>query len=105
MSELNEIGKELVNFATYPETLRVKRGTLDELFPYVYVASKRMSLRAIGRWLKAEKMISISPTSLARAMRLADQYWKRILEEIDPAVRMVARLNRMSCLEVLASER
>jgi hypothetical protein len=104
MNDKQDIGKQLLEYAEESAAFTAQRGFLDELFPYIFAASKRMSLRAIGRWLQAEHQISISPTTLAKAMRNADKYWIAILEEIEPAVRIVARAHQVSPAFVMSSE-
>lgn len=104
MNEIQDIGKQLVEYSQDSAAFSAQRGILDDLFPYIFEASKRMSLRAIGRWLQSEHQITISATSLAKAMRNAHKYWIQNLEEIEPSVRIVARAHKVSPSFVMSSE-
>jgi hypothetical protein len=103
MNDKQDIGKRLVEYSLEAEAFSANRGVMDEFFPYIYEASRRMSLRAIGRWLLAEHQISISPNTLARAMRNPEKYWIQILEDLEPSVWIVARAHDASPSFVLSS--
>jgi len=103
MNDISDIGKQLVEHSLEADAFSAHRGMMDELFPFIFEASKRMSLRAIGRWLQSEHKISVSPNTLARAMRNAEKYWIQILEELEPSVRIVARAHDASPTHVLSS--
>lgn len=90
MKAIQDIGRQLVEHAENAETFSARRGIVEELFPFIFEASKRMSLRAISRWLAAEQQIRLSPQAIAKAMRDPGKYWVRALEGIEPAVRVVA---------------
>jgi len=85
MNEITIIGNDLVEFAEQEAEFTAQRGLLDDLFPFIYVASKRMSLRAICRWLAEKHRIQISPNAVAKAMREQESYWKRLVEDVEDA--------------------
>ena len=88
--EIAAIGAELVMCAEETE-FSAQRGLVDELFPYIYRASKRMSTRAISRWLQESKNIKLSAATIAKALREADRYWIAFFDEVEPAAEIVAR--------------
>ena len=102
MKAIQDIGRQLVEHAEHVETSGARRGTVEELFPFIFEASKRMSLRAISRWLAAEQKIRLSPQAIAKAMRDPGKYWVRALEDIEPSVRTVAMAHDLAPSRILA---
>lgn len=88
--EIAAIGDELVRSSVEGE-FSAQQGLVDELWPYIYRASKRMSSRAISRWLKDEKNIKLSPVTIAKALRESDRYWLKFFDPIEAAALIVAR--------------
>jgi hypothetical protein len=101
MKAIPDIGRQLVEHAEQAETFSARRGIVEELFPFIFEASHRMSLRAISRWLAAEQKISVSPQAIAKAMRDPGKYWVRALEGIEPAVRVVAIAHDVEPAQIL----
>lgn len=95
--EIKRIGQELVEGAEREEEFSAQRGLVDELFPYIYRASKRMSTRAISRWLKEQQNISLSAVTIAKALRESERYWVAFLDEVEPAAEIVARAHDIAC--------
>lgn len=85
---LNEIGTGLVGHAQN-EAEYSARGTLSELFPYIFQASRRMSSRAISRWLAEGPKIKLSAVTIAKALRNADKYWEEFADFVEPRARIV----------------
>ncbi len=100
MNELLEAGKELIEYAEQAD-FTAQRGLIDELFPFIYVASKRMSLRAICRWLKENHRIQISVNAVSKAMRNQETYWTQLVELVEPSARIMAETYNMHPYEVL----
>lgn len=67
-----EIGKGLLKHAK-TEGLTV-RGALEDLFPYIYEVSNRMSTRKVSDWLKNEHDITISYGAIAKALQKSEVY-------------------------------
>ena len=80
-----------------------QRGLIDELFPFIYMASKRMSLRAITRWLEENHRIQISVNAVAKAMRNQEEFWSRLVEDVEPSARIMADAYNVDPSEVLDS--
>jgi len=104
MNEFSQIGDELVDYAEHTAEFTAKRGLLDELFPFIYVASRRMSLRAICRWLEETKRIKISANAVSQAMRNQEAFWRDLADEICPAARTFADGYGKHPLSVLDNE-
>ena len=90
MNEITDIGKELVGYAKDEAAFTAQRGLLDDLFPFIYVASKRMSLRAICRWFEERHRIQISPNAVSKAMRNQEAYWAQIADDVAASARSFA---------------
>jgi len=88
MDHVQDIGRRLVEVAHQGE-FSAQRGLVDEMFPYIYEASQRMSARAISRWLD-EEGIKLSAATVAKALRNAKEHWREIWDDIEPAARAVA---------------
>lgn len=89
MDRLREIGHEMLEYAENAE-FTAQHGLIDELFPFIYAASKRMSLRAITRWLEENHRIKISANAVAKAMRNQERYWAGLVETVEPSARVMA---------------
>ena len=101
MNELIRSGKRLAEFAQLQAEFTAQRGLMDDLFPYIYVASKRMSLRAICRWLEENERIDISINAVAKAMHNQEKYWARLVEDVEPAARILADAHNVQPIEVI----
>jgi hypothetical protein len=86
-TELSKVGCNLKRYAE-TEAEFSARGVIDELFPYIYMAAKRMSTRAISRWLKDTHKIKLSPVTIAKALRESDEHWETFFEKIEPSARI-----------------
>ena len=89
MNKFVEIGKEMMEYAEQAD-FTAQRGLIDELFPFIYMASKRMSLRAITRWLEENHRIQISVNAVAKAMRNQEEYWAQLVEDVEPSARIMS---------------
>jgi hypothetical protein len=101
--ELAELGQKLVENSLNAEEFSAQRGLINELFPYVYEASKRMSSRAMSRWLESKGM-KLSPATIAKALRNPKPYWQELAEEIEPAATIVSNAFGLSVKSVLLDE-
>lgn len=91
----------MIEYAEHKAEFTAQRGLLDELFPFIYVASKRMSLRAICRWLEETHRIQISVNAVAKAMRNKEKYWDQLVEAIEPAARIMATAHEVHPYQIL----
>ena len=81
--DTRKIGADLVEHIDKKPFLA--RGMIDELFPYIYVASKRMSSRAISEWLEKEHNVQISHNTIAIALRNSSEHFEQIVGNVYPA--------------------
>jgi hypothetical protein len=84
-TELKEVGCELIRYAEQEAEFSAQRGVIDELFPFIFMASRRMSTRAISRWLMETRKIKLSPVTIAKALRESDKHWEECFDMIEPA--------------------
>jgi hypothetical protein len=101
MNDMADIGKELLEHSKTEAEFSAQRGLMRELFPYVYAASQRMSIRAISRWLEKEKRIKISYNTIAIAMRNPQKYWKEFFSHIVSNARRAAKAYKVTPSELL----
>lgn len=104
MNELLAAGNDLLEYAEHEAEFTAQRGLLDELFPFIYVASKRMSLRAICRWLEETRRIQISVNAVSKAMRNQEAYWAQLVEDVEPAARTFAEAHDTHPVNILDNE-
>jgi hypothetical protein len=101
MSDMDRIGKDLLEHARLEAHCTARRGLVDELFPYIWLASKKMSLRAIRSWLASERKIELSIATLSRAMRARDEHWQALYDLAEPAAFTIGRDSDMPPWRVL----
>ncbi len=66
-----------------------KHGLIASLFPAIYLASRKLSTRAISEWLQETQNVKISPAGISKALRQAEKYWEWYWDLIEPAARTV----------------
>ena len=79
-SNFKNIGKDL--FQQSQRESSSAHGILDELYPYIYAASSRMSTRAISEWLCEQHNIKVSHSSIAKALRESGEYIAPIADRV-----------------------
>lgn len=80
---IRDAGKDLVDYSqNYGE--EDSRSLTELLFPSIFIASKRMSARAISRWLEENKSIKFSAASVAKAIRNQERYFESIADRVQP---------------------
>lgn len=95
-----ELGAALINEAEQHATFSHRRGLINELFPFVFEASKRMSCRAISRWLET-KGHPLSAATIAKALRNPSSHWQELADEVEPMARIFAESHRAEITELL----
>lgn len=61
-----------------------------QLFPYILIASRTMSLREISEWLDTKHNVSLSAMAISRALRKPEVHLSRLADHIRPLVQYVA---------------
>jgi hypothetical protein len=87
--DLADVGKSLVKHASKAE-FSAQRGVIIELFPFICDAAKRMSSRAISRFLADKHAIKLSAVTINKALKESDRYWMLWVNEIMPSVQIIA---------------
>jgi hypothetical protein len=100
MNQVKELGAKLVQDSRLNSELCTQRGVIFHLFPFIFEASKRMSARAIVRWLDAYGT-KVSLATVAKALRTPQVYWQEIYEDIEPAARVVAAAHQLEVRALL----
>ena len=99
----SKIGDSLVKYARNTAEFSAQRGLTEELFPYIYEASKRLSSRAISEFLMQEHKIKLSAVTIAKALRDEDKYWLALYEDIEPASRIFGNAHGISSVRSVLS--
>lgn len=87
---IDQIGSELVETSKKEGQDSLPMST--RLFPYIHVASRRMSLRNMSAWLKDTHGVNISPGQISRALREPQLHLERLAEFIAPLACCVGML-------------
>lgn len=99
-----DIGTSLVEFAKKDAAFSARRGLVGELFPYIWAASKRMSVRAIALWLQKEHGVTLSANTIARGLRNEDEHWTERAEEVVAAARAVEKRCKLPVVSILTMD-
>lgn len=94
-----QIGAELVEAARSQTEDSLPLST--KLFPYIYKASRRMSLRMISRWLQEKHGVSLSAAAISRALNSPEVHLERLADSIEGPARYVAAAYGYSPLNLL----
>lgn len=99
---VQDIGAELIEHAQQEAV--PARGKLEELFPYIVIASKHMSARAISRWFEDKKNWKISAASVAKAIREQDRYCGLIYKRSLVGAEYLADISDFTADAILANQ-
>lgn len=94
-----QIGADLVEAAKSQTHDSMPLST--RLFPYIFIASRRMSLRAISRWLQETYGVSLSAAAISRALNSPELHLERLAESIAAPARYVAAAYGFDTLNLL----
>lgn len=94
-----QIGAELVQAAKSQTEDSLPLST--KLFPYIFIASRRMSLRVMSRWLQENHGVSLSAAAISRALNSSKLHLERLAESIAPPARYVATAYGFDTLNLL----
>ena len=101
-TSITEIGGELTAFAR-EEAEYSARGILGELFPFMLQASKRMSTRAISRWLAESHGVKLSAVSISKALRTPERYWDEYIEMLEPIAMRIEAATDFAVEDILTN--
>jgi hypothetical protein len=98
---IDQVGSELVEASRNASEESLPLST--RLFPYLYVASRNMSIRAISRWLEEKHGVGLSAAAISRALNSPKTHLQRLAEHIAAPARYAAILNRTDPFQLLFS--
>ncbi len=87
---LIDIGQKLVGHSKEAE-FTANRGLVIELFPYIFEASERMSVRAISRFFEEEQDIKLSYVTIGKALNDPKKSWLSFFDSVEPAAVVTAK--------------
>jgi hypothetical protein len=89
-SGLVGVGQKLLAHSKVTE-FTARHGLVVELFPFIVGASKRMSARAISRFLEKEQGVKLSSVTITRALNDPQKSWNLFFDTIEPSARLFAK--------------
>ncbi|HEX5397543.1 MAG TPA: hypothetical protein VFY06_00650 [Verrucomicrobiae bacterium] len=89
------VGRSLQEFSKETE-FSARRGAVAEIYPYVVAASKRMSARAIARFLEKEHGLKLSAVTIATAIRNPKKYWMFFFDTIEPYAAIIENAHNVA---------
>jgi len=101
MATARGIGESLVEYAKKEADFTARRGLVGDLFPYIWTASKRMSVRAIAKWLQEAHGVTLSANTIARGLRKEDEHWMELAERVVAGARPVEKRSKEPVLAIL----
>lgn len=103
MDDLNELRKAGMELAEYADLISDvdARSRSEVLFPFIYLASKKMSSRAISRWFSEKKDVDFSAASVAKILRESDKYFRLIAERVQTCAEHVCSQHGQDMEELL----
>jgi hypothetical protein len=86
---ISTIGSDLLS---HPDFLgeSVKLPLTTQLFPYLFVASRKMTTRKLSAWLEKEKGIKFSAAAVSKSLRRPELHLRRIAEFVQPPASYLA---------------
>lgn len=98
MITTEQIGAELVQVARESEDAMPLS---TKLFPYIFIASRKMSLRTISAWLQEKHGVSLSPAAISRALNNQELHLERLADAIAVRASYVGRAYSIAPLDLL----
>jgi hypothetical protein len=94
-----DVGESLLEYAGRSDFSG--RGMVTELFPYIFVAAKRLSTRAISDYLRENHHVKLSAASVAKALRESEKHVRGLADKFEPAARTVANAHDATAITIL----
>lgn len=86
---LSAIGSELLSHAQeFCEPNRLPLTT--QLFPFLFLASRRMTTRQMSEWLSKEKGVKLSAPMITKGLKRPDLHLRRIADHVQPLASFLA---------------
>jgi hypothetical protein len=101
---LIDVGQKLLAHSKEAE-FTAKRGLVVDLFPFIYGASRRMSARAISRFLEKEHGFPLSSVTITKALNDPAKYWQLFFDQIEPHARVWEKDEKIPMKDFLFREK
>jgi hypothetical protein len=98
-ASLSAIGAELLSEAQTRKESALPKST--ELFPYLLIASRSMSMREISEWLKKKHRVDLSAAAISRALAQPRLHLERLADSICSRARYVGLVARSTPKDLL----
>ena len=87
--KISSIGSDLLDHAKqFGEENRLPLTT--QLFPFLLMASRRMTTREMSSWLEKEKDVKLSAAGISKGLQRPDLHLRRIAEHVHPQAAYIA---------------
>ena len=100
---LSAIGSDLLSFAEEhgaPNRLPLT----TQLFPFLHLASRRMTTREMSGWLETNKGVKLSGPMISKGLQRPDLHLRRIAEHLQPLAAYVAAVHNVNAEWLLFEE-
>jgi hypothetical protein len=100
---LSSVGAELISHANEfgsPNRLPL----ITQLFPFLLLASRRMTTREMSDWLSKEKGVKLSAPMITKGLKRPDLHLKRIAEHVQPLAAFVCAVHQLDVEGLLFGE-
>jgi hypothetical protein len=87
-TNIDEVGNSLIQHVRGAAATRP--GIVEEIFPHIVQASKKISARAIAKFLDEKHGVKVSYVTVGRALRNPAKYWNRYYDSIEEHAWIVA---------------
>ena len=92
---ISAIGSDLLSFAE--ESGAPNRLPLTtQLFPFLLLASRRMTTREMSAWLEQNKGVKLSGPMISKGLQRPDLHLRRIAEHVEPLAAYVAAVHNVN---------
>jgi len=99
-TNLEAVGNSLIEHVQ--DAASSRPGIVGELFPYIVQASKKISARAIARFLEEQHGVKVSYVTIGRALRNPGKYWNIYFDDIEPHAWIVAESHEKSLKDFIS---
>ena len=100
---MSAIGADLLSHAQeFGERIRLPLTT--QLFPFLFLASRRMTTREMSEWLETNKGVKLSGPMISKGLQRPDLHLSRIAEHVQPLANYIAAVHSVDLKWLLFKE-
>lgn len=100
--KIEQVGAALVEASKHQTVDSIPLST--KLFPYIYIAQRRMSTRKISQWLQETHGVSLSAAMICRSLNSEEAQLGKLAEIIGPMARYVGHVYGLDPMDLLLGE-